>query len=225
MSTARATPKDLAAVGRTLRLLPRLKAKLAGHRAPLLVELETKLELCPDLRELLERALADDPPYSAKEGGILRAGYHLPLDELRTLSKEGKDWIARYQADEIVRTQITSLKVGFTDVMGYYIEITNANETRVPPEYVHERTLKNCKRYSTPRLKEYEEKVVTAQERADALECELFTELRERVAQQTARLLQAADVLATADLLAGLAELAATRGYVRPTMVEEPSWR
>ena len=222
VSTARATPKDLAAVGRTLRLLPRLKAKLAGHRAPLLVELETKLELCPDLRELLERALADDPPYSHKEGGILRAGYHLPLDELRTLSKEGKDWIARYQADEIVRTQITSLKVGFTDVMGYYIEITNANETRVPPEYVHERTLKNCKRYSTPRLKEYEEKVVTAQERADALECELFTELRERVAQQTARLLQAADVLATADLLAGLAELAATRGYVRPTMVEEP---
>jgi DNA mismatch repair protein MutS len=222
VSTARATPKDLAAVGRTLKLLPRLKAKLAGHTAELLCELEGKLELCPDLRELLERALCDDPPYSAKEGGILRPGYHAHLDELRTLSKEGKDWIARYQAEEIVRTQISSLKVGFTDVMGYYIEITNANETRAPAEYVHERTLKNCKRYSTPRLKEYEEKVVTAQERADALECELFTELRERVAQQTHRLLQTADVLATADLLAGLAELAATRSYVRPVVVEEP---
>ncbi len=225
VSTARATPKDLAAVGRTLRLLPKLKAKLAGHKAELLAELETKLELCPDLRELLERALVDDPPYTAKEGGILRPGYHAPLDELRTMSREGKDWIARYQADEIVRTQISSLKVGFTDVMGYYIEITNANETRVPQEYVHERTLKNCKRYSTPRLKEYEEKVVTAQERADALEAELFAEVRERVALQTGRLLQTADVLATADLLAGLAELAATRGYVRPVIVEEPILR
>jgi DNA mismatch repair protein MutS len=225
VSTARATPKDLAAVARTLRLLPKFKAKLAGRSAPLLAELEGKLELCPDLRDLLDRALVDDPPYSAKEGGILREGYHPELDELRKLSKEGKDWIARYQAAEITRTGITSLKIGYTDVMGYYIEITNANETRVPPEYVHERTLKNCKRYSTPRLKEYDEKVSTAQERSQALEFELFAAVRETVAAQTHRLLQTADVLATADFLAGLAELAASRGYVRPTIVEEPVLR
>ena len=143
----------------------------------------------------------DDPPYTPKDGGILREGYHAELDELRKLAKDGKDWIARYQAEEITRSGIASLKVGFTDVMGYYIEVTNANETRVPPEYIHERTLKNAKRYSTPRLKEYEEKVVTAQERSQALEFELFLGVRDKVAAQTARLLQTADLLALLDFL------------------------
>ncbi len=114
------------------------------------------------------------------------------------------------------------MKVGFTDVMGYYIEITNANETRVPAEYIHERTLKGAKRYSTPQLKEYEEKVVTAQERSQALEFELFVRVRDQVAAQTHRLLQTADVLAALDFLAGLAELASSRNYVRPKMVDEP---
>ncbi len=223
VSTARATPKDLAAIARTLRLLPKFKAKLTGRKAILLNELETKLELCPDLRDLLDRALTDDPPYSAKEGGIILAGYHSELDELRKLAKDGKDWIARYQAQEITRTSISSLKVGFTDVMGYYIEITNSNEARVPTDYIHERTLKNAKRYSTPRLKEYEEKVVTAQERSQALEFELFLQIRDTIAAQTHRLLQTADVLAMLDFLASLAELAASRNYVRPTMVNEPT--
>ena len=220
--TARATPKDLAAVRRTLTLLPKFKAKLTGRKSTLLSEQETKLELCPDLREYLDAALADDPPFAVKEGGIIREGFHAGLDELRKLARDGKDWIARYQADEITRTGISSLKVGFTDVMGYYIEITNANETRVPAEYVHERTLKNCKRYSTPPLKEYEEKVVTAQERATALEFDLFVQVRDAVAGQTHRLLQTADVLAMTDVLASLAELAASRNYVRPRMVDEP---
>lgn len=222
VSTARATPKDLAAVGRTLKLFPKFKAKLAGRESPLLAELDEKLELCPDVRDLLESALVDDPPYAVKEGGIIRPGYHAELDELRKLARDGKDWIAKYQAEEITRTGIASLKVGFTDVMGYYIEITNANETRVPDGYIHERTLKNAKRYSTPRLKEYEEKVVTAQERSQALEFELFVQLRDKVAAETPRLMQAADVLATLDFLAGLAELAASRNYVRPRMVDEP---
>ncbi len=222
VATARATPKDLAAVARTLRLLPKFKAKLAGRRAPLLGDLEHRLDLCPDLRDALDRALCDDPPYSSKEGGIVREGFHAELDELRRLAKDGKDWIARYQAQEITRTGITSLKVGFTDVMGYYIEITNANETRVPADYLHERTLKNAKRFSTPRLKEYEEKVVTAQERSQALECELFTQLRDAVAAQTHRLLATADVLALLDFLASLAELAASRNYVRPVMTDDP---
>jgi DNA mismatch repair protein MutS len=221
VSTARATPKDLGAIARTLRLLPRLKAKLTGRRASLLNELEQKLELVPDLRELLDTALVDDPPYSPKEGGVIRTGYHGELDELKKLSKDGKDWIASYQAAEITRTNINSLKVGFTDVMGYYIEVTNANENRVPPDYVHERTLKNAKRYVTPKLKEYEEKILTAQEKSQALEFELFLRVRDQIAAQTNRLLQTADVLATVDFLAGLAELAASRNYVRPTLVPE----
>jgi DNA mismatch repair protein MutS len=222
VSTARATPKDLAAVGRTLRLLPKLKAKLTGRKAPLLNELESKLELVPDLRQLLDESLVDDPPYSAKEGGIVRDGYNAELDELKRLSRDGKDWIAKFQAAEITRTGINSLKVGFTDVMGYYIEITNANENRVPADYVHERTLKNAKRYVTPKLKEYEEKILTAQEKSQALEFELFLRIRDQLAAQTHRLLQTADVLATVDFLGGLAELASLRNYVRPVVVEQP---
>jgi DNA mismatch repair protein MutS len=222
VSTARATPKDLAAVGRTLRLLPKVKAKLTGRRSPLLNELEGKLELVPDLRQLLDESLVDDPPYSAKEGGIIRDGYHAELDDLKRLSRDGKDWIAKFQAAEITRTGINSLKVGFTDVMGYYIEITNANENRVPADYIHERTLKNAKRYVTPKLKEYEEKILTAQDKSRALEFELFLRVRDSLAAQTHRLLQTADVLATVDFLGGLAELASLRNYVRPVVVDQP---
>lgn len=223
VSTARATPKDLSAVGRTLRLLPKLKAKLTGRKAPLLNELESKLELVPDLRQLLDESLVDDPPYSPKEGGIIRDGYHAELDELKRLSRDGKDWIAKFQAAEITRSGINSLKVGFTDVMGYYIEITNANENRVPTDYIHERTLKNAKRYVTPKLKEYEEKILTAQEKSQALEFELFLRIRDQLAAQTHRLLQTADVLATVDFLGGLAELASLRNYVRPAVVDTPT--
>ncbi len=225
VSTARATPKDLGAVLRTLRLLPRLKAKLVGRRSEVLQRLEGDLELVPDIRELLDKAIIDDPPYSPKDGGLIREGYSPDLDELRRLSKDGKDWIARYQAQEIARTGINSLKVGFTDVMGYFIEITNANETRVPADYAHERTLKNGKRYITPMLKEYEERVLTAQDRAKALEFELFLKIRDTAAGQTARLLQTADVLAEIDFLAGLAELASARNYTRPIISEEPILR
>jgi DNA mismatch repair protein MutS len=222
VATARATPKDLGAIARTLRLLPALKAKLSGRRSELLQRLETKLELVPQLRELLDSALVDDPPYGIKEGGIIREGFHAELDELRRLSRDGKDWIARYQAEEITRSGIHSLKVGFTDVMGYYIEITNANEARVPENYIHERTLKNAKRYVTPQLKEYEEKVLTAQDKSRALETELFQQVRDKLAAETNALLQTADVLAEVDFLGGLAELAALRNYVRPQMVPEP---
>ena len=222
VSTSRATPPDLAKIAATLRLLPAVKAKLAGRRSSLLAALEQRLELCPDLRDLLDRALKNDPPFSAKDGDVIREGYSPELDELRKLSSEGKGWIARYQAAEITRTNITSLKVGFNEVHGYYIEVTHANTSRVPADYVRKQTLKNAERYITPQLKEYEEKVLSAQEKSQALELQLFTQLRDQVAAQTHRLLNAADVLAAADFLAALAELAASRNYVRPVLVDEP---
>jgi DNA mismatch repair protein MutS len=222
VSTARATPKDLAAVARTLRLLPKFKARITGRKAAVLAELESKLELCPDLREALDSSLVDDPPYNARDGGVIREGYHAELDELRQLASEGKSWIARYQAQEATRTAIPSLKVGFNQVFGYYIEITNAHAGKVPADYIRKQTLKNAERYITPELKEYEEKVLTAQERSLTLELELFTKLREQVAAQTARLLTTADVLAAIDFLAALAELAASRQYVRPAVVDDP---
>ncbi|MBM3982696.1 MAG: DNA mismatch repair protein MutS [Planctomycetes bacterium] len=222
VSTAKAGPRDLSAIARTLRKLPAVKAKLTGRRSPLLQDLEKRLELCPDIREALDKAIEDDPPHIAKEGGVIRPGYSAELDELRALATDGKNWIARYQAQEITRTGIASLKVGYNEIDGYYLEITNANETKTPAEYKHQKTLKNAKRYYTPALREYEEKVVTAQDKSRALELQLFLALRDQVAAQTPRLLNTADVLAALDLLAALAELAAARNYVRPVLVEEP---
>jgi DNA mismatch repair protein MutS len=175
VSTARANPKDLAAIARTLRRLPALKAKLAGRRAPLLQELEQRLELCPDIRELLDKALTDDPPYLAKDGGVIRPGFSAELDEFRNLTTEGKNWIARYQAQEITRTGIASLKVGFNQVAGYYIEVTHANASKIPDDYIRKGTLKNAERYITPVLKEYEEKVLSAEDKAKALELQRFS--------------------------------------------------
>jgi len=221
ISTGRANPKDLAAVARTLRLLPKFKARITGRKSALLAELEGKLELCPDLRDMLDSALVDDPPYNAKEGGVIREGYNVELDEVRKLASDGKSWIARYQSQEVTRTNIPSLKVGFNQVFGYYIEITNTHTAKVPADYIRKQTLKNAERYITPELKEYEEKVLTAQERSLTLEMELFAGLREQVAAQTARLLATADVLAEIDFLAALAELAASRQYVRPVISDD----
>jgi DNA mismatch repair protein MutS len=222
VNTGRATPRDVGAMGRTLRLLPRLKAKVTGRKAAMLRDLEARLELCPDLREAIDAALEDDPPHNYTEGGVIRPGYHAELDELRRVASEGKGWIARYQAQEITRTGINSLKVGFNEVDKYYIEITHVHAGKVPTDYRRFKTLKSAERYTTPELKEYEEKVLTAEERSKQLEQELFLALRERVAAQTPRLLATAEVLAHLDVLSALAELAAARQYSRPVMDDEP---
>ncbi len=221
VSTGRASPRDLASVGRTLRLLPRAKAKITARKAPLLKDLEVRLELCPDLREALDAALVDDPPLSPREGGIIRRGYDAELDELHGVAKGGKEWIARFQAEEITRTGIPSLKVGFNKVFGYYIEITHTHATKIPADYQRKQTLKNAERYITPELKAYEEKVLSAEEKIYQREYELFQGLRERVAEQTSRLLQTAEVLATLDVLASLAELASSRTYTRPELCDD----
>jgi DNA mismatch repair protein MutS len=222
VSTGRASPRDLAAVARTLALLPRLKAQVTARRAPLLRDIEARLELCPDLREALENALVPDPPINPREGGIIRRGYDAGLDELHTITKSGKDWFAQYQAEEARRTGISSLKVGYNQVFGYYIEVTHTHAARIPENYERKQTLKNAERYVTPELKEYEEKVLTAQEKIYQREYDLFIGLREQTAAQTGRLLQTAEMLATLDVLAALAELAGERGYCRPELVDEP---
>lgn len=220
-STGRASPRDLAAVARTLRLLPRIKAKVTGRKAALLRELESRLELCPDLREALDRALVDEPPLSAREGAIIRPGYHVELDELRAIARGGKEWIARFQADEITRTGINSLKIGFNKVFGYYIEITHTHASKIPADYQRKQTLKNAERYITPELKAYEEKVLSAEDKIQSLEYELFVQLREHVARQTGRLMQTGEVMAELDVLAALAELASSRQYCRPELVDD----
>jgi DNA mismatch repair protein MutS len=221
-STGRASPRDLAAVARTLRLLPRVKAKVTARRAALLRDLEARLELCPDLREALDAALVEAPSLSPREGGVIREGYNAELDELRRTARGGKEWLARFQAEQIARTGISSLKVGFNQVFGYYIEVTHAHASKIPADYQRKQTLKNAERYVTPELKEHEEKVLTAEERSREREHELFLELRERVAAETHRLLQTAEALAELDVLTGLAELAVARQYCRPELCDGP---
>jgi DNA mismatch repair protein MutS len=224
VSTGRASPRDLAGVRDTLRLLPRVKAKVAARKSKLLNDLEGRLELCPDLRELLDGALVEQPPVYPREGGLVRSGYDPELDELHAITRDGKDWMTRFQADEIIRTGIPSLKVGFNQVFGYYIEISHAQAQRtpVPADFIRKQTVKNAERYITPELKEYEAKVREADDRAHALEYELFVTLRDRVAAEAPRLIQAGGVLAQIDALSALAELAARQGYCRPEMVAEP---
>ena len=224
IGTGRATPRDLVALAKTLGILPKLKARLTARVSKRLNQLEGALELCPEIRAEIDAALWDDPPLAVKEGGLIRDGYHPGLDELRASAKGGKSWIAKFQAEQVKRTGVASLKVGFNKVFGYYIEITHAQAQgrAIPEDYIRKQTVKNAERYITAELKEHEEKVLRAEERAFELEYELFTTLRDRVSAEAPRLIQAGAVLAQLDVLSSLAELAARHGYCRPEIVAEP---
>ncbi|MBI3469363.1 MAG: DNA mismatch repair protein MutS [Planctomycetes bacterium] len=225
VTTGRASPRDLSFLCRTLRFLPHVKAKLTARHSSLLSKLEVDLDLCPEIRGQLDAALEEDCPLASREGGFIRAGFKAELDSLRELAAGGKQWIARYQAQESERSGIPSLKVGFNKVFGYYIEVTHTHGQKVPDHYIRKQTVKNAERYITPELKEYEEKVLTADEKACDLEHELFVQLREAVAGYARRLQASAAVLAQIDVLTSLAELARHSGYCRPQLVAEPVLR
>jgi DNA mismatch repair protein MutS len=222
VTTGRASPRDLAHIGNTLSALPAVKAKLADRRSELLNELEAQIDLCPEIRARLEAALVENCPLAPRDGGLIRSGFSAELDGLRELAAGGKQWIARYQAEEAARTGIANLKVGFNKVFGYYIEVTHSHGHKIPDNYTRKQTVKNAERYITGELKEYEEKVLTADERSKELEYELFVQLREFVAAEVRRLQATAAALAQLDVLAGLAELARARNYCRPKLVSDP---
>jgi DNA mismatch repair protein MutS len=222
VATGRASPRDLTCLARTLALLPRLKAKLAGRSSALLQRLEGRLELCADARAAIEAALVDEPPLVLSDGGVIRSGFHRELDEYRDLARGGKEWIARYQASEIQRTGIPNLKIGFNRVFGYYLECTAAQADKVPVDYIRKQTLKNQERFITPALKEHEEKVLRAEGQAIQLEQDLFQTLRQQVAVQAPRLRENAELLAELDVLASFAELAVNARYCRPLWTSEP---
>nr|MCU0708655.1 DNA mismatch repair protein MutS [Pirellula sp.] len=222
VATGRCSPRDLQQVGRSLAQLPKIKALLEHRTSQRLSQLKERIDLCETLLEQLQSALVPECPLLAKGGGFICQGYDARLDEFRSLASGGKEWIARYQAEQSATTGIPSLKVGFTSVFGYYIEITNTHRERIPATYIRKQTLKNCERYITPELKEYEEKVLTADESAKQLEYELFLELRERVHQATLPLQTNAAILAELDCLNSFADLAVKQGYVRPKITDEP---
>ena len=225
ITTGRASPRDLSFLGRTLHSLPALKARLTARRSKLLNQCEAEIDLCPELRAKLDAGLAEECSLSSRDGGFIRDGFHEPLDALRELARGGKQWIARYQSEQVERTGIANLKVGYNKVFGYYIEITNVHREKIPPDYIRKQTIKNAERYITPELKEYEEKVLTADERAKELEYELFLELRAAVDASRRRIQATALVLAQIDVLLALAELARQRNYCRPKVVDEPVLR
>jgi DNA mismatch repair protein MutS len=211
-----ASPRDLVALGRSLAAVPRLALMLTECRAPLVRSLVGELDDLSDVRQWVEAAIMDEPPALAREGGFVRDGFDPTVDELRTISRSGKQVIAEMEAGERTRTGINSLKVRFNRVFGYYIEISKSNLHAVPPDYIRKQTIAGGERYITPALKEYEEKVLGADERIVTRELEIFEALRQRVAAEAPRVLDTARAVAGLDVLAGLAETATVCNYTKP---------
>ncbi len=213
--------RDLSALAQSLDRIPPLAASLGGLHgftipSALLSGLTARLHALPELSETLRRAIVAEPPAVIRDGGFIEAGYDSDLDELRSASHEGKNWIAALQEKEIERTGIRSLKVRFTSVFGYFIEITKANLGAVPADYIRKQTTVNGERFITPELKEFEGKILGADERSRAREIEIFAELRSAVLSQIHHLQETAATLAVLDAICSLAETARLHGYCRP---------
>jgi DNA mismatch repair protein MutS len=220
IALGRANARDLAALKVSLRRLPAVKAMLLQSPSILLSEIAEQMDPLEDVARLIEDAIAEDPPMSTRDGGIIREGYNADLDALISLSRDGKGWIARFAAAEQERSGIGSLKVGFNRVFGYYIEVSKANLHMVPPDYIRKQTLANGERYITEELKEMEEKVLGAEEKRVALEFQLFEQVRAGIAAHSERIKRTASLTAEVDVLAGLAETAEQCDYICPEVNE-----
>jgi DNA mismatch repair protein MutS len=214
----RANARDLRSLADTLAVVPDLREALAGADCDRLASLRDALDPLPAVRSLVDDAIVPDPPQELTEGGVVEPSYDDELARLRATEREGKDWVDDLEARERERTGIDSLKVGHNSVHGYYIEVTDANLDRVPDEYERRQTLKNAERYYTPALKEREDEILRAEQRADDLEYELFCEVRSRVAAESERVQALADALAELDVLVSFATVAAEHDYTRPTV-------
>jgi DNA mismatch repair protein MutS len=217
-ATATANARDLVALKNSLAQMGPLREALLPAATPYLVDLRNRIDGLEDLVACIAAAIVDDPPAALREGGLIRPGYSQPLDELRTRSKDGKDWIANLEATERERTGIKSLKVGYNSVFGYYIEVTKPNLAYVPDDYLRKQTTANGERYITPDLKEQEALILGAEERIIDTEYRLFSELRDAIGKEAPRVLAVAGALAELDVLAAFAETAVRGGYTRPTV-------
>ena len=213
-----ASPRDLVALRRSLDQVPKIREILTNCSSSLLQVLNDSTDELADVRALLAAAIEDDPPAKVIDGGVIRNGYSTELDELRSLSRDAKQTIAGLEADERGRTGITTLRIRYNNVFGYFIEVSKANAARVPDDYERRQTLANAERFTTAALKEWESKVLGAQERILQLEAEIFGLICRQVAAETSRIQATARALACLDGLASLAETAAHRRYVLPAM-------
>ena len=221
VSSGTANGRDLTAIKNSLSHLPKIKKALSISREPYLKSLSGSLSEFSLLRELITKAIVDNPPPGLRDGGIIRDGYHAEVDTLRNISTRGKDFIAEIELREKKRTGISSLKIGYNKIFGYYIEVTKANLEMVPEDYIRKQTLVGGERFITPELKEYEDKVLGSEEKLKNLEQEVFHQVLGSVREEADQLLKTASTLAVVDFLASLTVVAKRHNYARPLMVEE----
>lgn len=219
-SAGLAGPRDLASLKFSLENLPELFRPLHRVAYGRLQEICSGIDEHADLTSTLRKSIVDDPPHALRDGGVLKDGFDIELDKLRSLSRDGKSYIAALEQSERQRTGINTLKVGYNSVFGYYLEVNKTLSDRVPAEYVRKQTTANAERYITAELKDHESAVLGAQQKATNLESDIFHKLRGKVADQSKALLQTARALAELDALCSLAEVAARNGYVKPVITE-----
>lgn len=216
ISMAVCNARDLVALKLSLRILPALKEKLLEFDAALLAESGRDLDDLGDLRDLIEKAIEDEPPISLRDGGLIKEGYNAERDELNAMARSGKRFLSELEARERRETGIPTLKIRYNRIFGYSLEISNVHKDKVPDHYIRKQTLVNAERYITQELKEYEEKILNAQERIVELEYNLFAALRSSIAESVTRIQEVARVLSTLDILVTFARLAETHNYKRP---------
>ena len=220
LNVGSANGRDLIALSNGLVTIPDLKILLSDYQTELIKSYNSKISHFPELTELIQNAIHDEPPITLTDGGIIRDGYNEQLDEFRSASREGKTWIAALQTKEQERTGIKSLKIRYNKVFGYYIEITKSNLDMIPEDYIRKQTLVNAERFITPELKEVESKVLGADDKAKSLEYEIFQKVRDKTVEYTDRIRESAAAIAGIDVLTCLAETARINNYQRPHITD-----
>jgi DNA mismatch repair protein MutS len=221
ISTLRVSPRDLLALASTLKTIPDLRTVLSGCSSQLTTDLAERCDSIDELAQLLSNAIKDDCPTHVRDGGVIKNGFNGELDHLRSISRDGRTWLGGFQQKQIERTGIANLKIGFNKVFGYYIEVNHSAADKVPADYVRKQTIKNAERYITDELKQYEEQLLGAHDKAIELEQKLFDRIIADCAKYLRRIQTLAVVLATCDCIAAFAHIARQRNYVRPTMTDD----
>ena len=225
ISFGTAGAKELRALSSAVAFLPEIKERTAEFNCALMKEITNNIDVLEDVRTIIDAAIVDEPPFSIREGGMIRDGFHPELDSLRDIVVNGKDYIAAIQQKEQEKTGIKKLKIGYNRVFGYYIEVSNAYKELVPDEYIRKQTLANCERYITQELKDLEAKVLGAQDRIVKLEYEIFDDVRKKTANELSRVQRTASAVASLDVLCSFAVVAAENNYVCPQMSTTPVLR
>lgn len=220
IGSGRANARDLRNLSESIKFIPEIRHQMQDVYSAKLGEIREQLDPLKDVSGLIDASIVDEPPVSLRDGNMIREGFNPELDEVREIAFSGKKWIANLQKKERERLNISSLKIKYNKVFGYYIEVTKANLDKVPDEYIRKQTLVNSERYITPELKEYESKVLNAEEKMNEIEYQLFQEIREKVAQHSLRIQKVARQIAILDVLSGLAAVSLRNNYICPDVDE-----